>query len=265
MILPGAVRPSAALRRPPGSRGDDQGPERRSQRRTALRGAVKPPAPRRRLHDGRHALLGRRLSLLPVRALLSGGRKLNPHVGTTCSTYQWGARRVPLPSGRDPAGRRPRVQHLVLLGHRPPAAPGGEGCKASAARPVRSAAGVQRSIRTAQMAHGCCSGSKVTLTGQRIAAAPGPLPDPGCYRRPAARSHCCARTLARRSQPSLTEAGVSGRWCLRPVAAAPRSPCSAAPEQSGSPCATARAADGAVRRRLGVSRLFCSSRTRRFT
>ncbi|MFF5257184.1 hypothetical protein ACFY4K_34920 [Streptomyces leeuwenhoekii] len=36
------------------------------------------------------------------------------------------------------------------------------------------------------MAHERCSGSKATLTGQRIAAAPGPLPGHGC--------HCCART-----------------------------------------------------------------------
>ncbi|GGV53410.1 hypothetical protein GCM10010245_84270 [Streptomyces spectabilis] len=57
-----------------------------------------------------------------------------------------------------------------LLGRRRPAAPGGDGCKTSAARPRR----VQRSIRTAQVAHACCTGSKGGLTVQRMTTAPEP-------------------------------------------------------------------------------------------
>lgn len=111
----------------------------------------------------------------PAPSSASGGRRLNPHIGTTCSTYQWGARRLPAPPGRD--RRRPSpagcstpccsaADVLLLLAVK------------GARRLLHVRRGAQRSIRTAQSAHGCCTGSKGALTraARDAAEPPGPLP-----------------------------------------------------------------------------------------
>lgn len=76
--------------------GDDHGPLRPSQRRTALRVARVPPQlPRQTCRGSSPAPV---FSLSRPRALLSGGREFYPRIGTTSTYLHWGARRCPVPA-----------------------------------------------------------------------------------------------------------------------------------------------------------------------